>query len=370
MLGIDTLPRAPIERLAVLRLDGDMYESTMDAFNALYDNNADLLLTGHDHLYERFGPQRPDGAPDAARGIREFVVGTGGVPLYKSARKGEEVEREPRFIQQVGVYAGANDGNERQATAGAGNAVAANASGVTSAAFNVQGEGAQHFSITVPTSFSMTAGTKGARVEEFSQDLAMQNHAAPLYVFKKLAAGRRTRRQGPTPPPAAPNTPPAGASLGNAFYTTRDYDDGAPAMIAMYLTSFGGTWADGSLASDVILHEYAHGVTGRVTAGGHLVKAVVDGEADIALQQMPVVEKLGAALAAKVRGPCQIAGMRAMKRPMALRGTANAICQKCGINPMGMANAANTRQRAVGCACSKIGKRDAGAVHQSCPVTR
>jgi O-methyltransferase len=33
----DTLPRAPIERLAVLRLDGDMYESTMDAFNALYD---------------------------------------------------------------------------------------------------------------------------------------------------------------------------------------------------------------------------------------------------------------------------------------------------------------------------------------------
>ena len=54
---------------------------------------------------------------------------------------------------------------------------------------------------------SMTAGTKGVRVEEFSQDLAMQNHAAPLYVFKKLAAGRRTRRQGPTPPPATPNQP-------------------------------------------------------------------------------------------------------------------------------------------------------------------
>ena len=33
----DTLPRAPIERLAVLRLDGDMYESTMDALTALYD---------------------------------------------------------------------------------------------------------------------------------------------------------------------------------------------------------------------------------------------------------------------------------------------------------------------------------------------
>lgn len=32
----DTLPAAPIERLSVLRLDGDMYESTMDALNALY----------------------------------------------------------------------------------------------------------------------------------------------------------------------------------------------------------------------------------------------------------------------------------------------------------------------------------------------
>jgi O-methyltransferase len=32
----DTLPAAPIEKLAVLRLDGDMYESTMDGFRALY----------------------------------------------------------------------------------------------------------------------------------------------------------------------------------------------------------------------------------------------------------------------------------------------------------------------------------------------
>ncbi len=33
----DTLPTAPIERLAILRLDGDMYESTMDGLTALYD---------------------------------------------------------------------------------------------------------------------------------------------------------------------------------------------------------------------------------------------------------------------------------------------------------------------------------------------
>lgn len=33
----DTLPVAPIEKIALLRLDGDLYSSTMDSLNALYD---------------------------------------------------------------------------------------------------------------------------------------------------------------------------------------------------------------------------------------------------------------------------------------------------------------------------------------------
>lgn len=40
--------------------------------------HAAIVINGHDHDYERFAPQDPDGKPDAARGIREFVVGTGG----------------------------------------------------------------------------------------------------------------------------------------------------------------------------------------------------------------------------------------------------------------------------------------------------
>jgi hypothetical protein len=47
-------------------------------FQALYDAKADLVLNGHDHDYERFAPQDPEGRADPARGIREFVVGTGG----------------------------------------------------------------------------------------------------------------------------------------------------------------------------------------------------------------------------------------------------------------------------------------------------
>lgn len=47
-------------------------------WQALYDFNAELILNGHDHDYERFSPQDPNGNADPKRGIREFVVGTGG----------------------------------------------------------------------------------------------------------------------------------------------------------------------------------------------------------------------------------------------------------------------------------------------------
>jgi hypothetical protein len=44
----------------------------------LYNNGVDVVLNGHDHIYERFAPQTPDGELDTVRGIRQFVVGTGG----------------------------------------------------------------------------------------------------------------------------------------------------------------------------------------------------------------------------------------------------------------------------------------------------
>jgi acid phosphatase type 7 len=47
-------------------------------WQTLYAANADIVLDGHDHIYERFAPQTPTGVVDPARGIREFTVGTGG----------------------------------------------------------------------------------------------------------------------------------------------------------------------------------------------------------------------------------------------------------------------------------------------------
>ena len=54
-------------------------------WQALYDYNADVVLVGHDHNYQRFAPQTPTGAADPARGIREFVVGSGGRGYYTFA---------------------------------------------------------------------------------------------------------------------------------------------------------------------------------------------------------------------------------------------------------------------------------------------
>lgn len=54
----------------------------MDAFwRPLYAAGVDVVVNGHDHDYERFAPQDPDGRMDGDRGIRQFVVGTGGAPL-------------------------------------------------------------------------------------------------------------------------------------------------------------------------------------------------------------------------------------------------------------------------------------------------
>jgi len=57
-------------------------DKEVDPFwQALYAAGADVIVNGHDHDYERFAPQDPNGQEDRDRGIREFVVGTGGTAL-------------------------------------------------------------------------------------------------------------------------------------------------------------------------------------------------------------------------------------------------------------------------------------------------
>ena len=50
-------------------------------WDVLEEFGAEVVLHGHDHMYERFAPQDSSGRP-APNGIREFIVGTGGAHLY------------------------------------------------------------------------------------------------------------------------------------------------------------------------------------------------------------------------------------------------------------------------------------------------
>ena len=70
-------------------------------WRALYDGGADVVLVAHNHDYERFGPQDPDGRADATQGIRQFVVGTGGRNLARF--RTEAPNSEARNAETFGV---------------------------------------------------------------------------------------------------------------------------------------------------------------------------------------------------------------------------------------------------------------------------
>jgi 3',5'-cyclic AMP phosphodiesterase CpdA len=80
-----------------------------DAWKLLYDAGAELVLSGHDHDYERFAPQDADGRLDPARGIRQFVVGTGGAyptPFLLTVPHSEVRDSNRTGVLRLRLYAG------------------------------------------------------------------------------------------------------------------------------------------------------------------------------------------------------------------------------------------------------------------------
>jgi hypothetical protein len=61
--------------------------SVVPLWRALYGAGVDVVLSGHDHVYERFLRMSPDGTLDPEHGIRSFVVGTGGARHYRFYRR-------------------------------------------------------------------------------------------------------------------------------------------------------------------------------------------------------------------------------------------------------------------------------------------
>jgi len=83
-----------------------------DAWALLYQAGAELVLSGHDHDYERFAPQDAHGQLDRARGVRQFVVGTGGAYATPFLRIRDNSElREASFdgVLQLTLHAAGYD---------------------------------------------------------------------------------------------------------------------------------------------------------------------------------------------------------------------------------------------------------------------
>jgi alkaline phosphatase len=57
----------------------------------IHQHGAEIILSGHDHLYERMGKQNADGRADP-HGVRQFIVGTGGARSYPVARRDHNSE--------------------------------------------------------------------------------------------------------------------------------------------------------------------------------------------------------------------------------------------------------------------------------------
>ena len=52
----------------------------------LYENGVDVIVSAHEHFYERYAPMSPDGQRNDTRGIRQFIAGAGGAGLYTVMR--------------------------------------------------------------------------------------------------------------------------------------------------------------------------------------------------------------------------------------------------------------------------------------------
>jgi hypothetical protein len=74
-------------------------DSVSGLWNALHEAGADVVLVGHDHHYERFAPLDAEGDLDRKRGLREFVVGTGGKSHFDigSPERGSRVRDSTTF---------------------------------------------------------------------------------------------------------------------------------------------------------------------------------------------------------------------------------------------------------------------------------
>jgi hypothetical protein len=70
-----------------------------DMWQLLMDNGVEIVVSGHDHFYERFAPQDADYKANT-KGIRQLIAGSGGASLYRPATRAANTET---IIEAFGV---------------------------------------------------------------------------------------------------------------------------------------------------------------------------------------------------------------------------------------------------------------------------
>ena len=71
-----------------------------DIWQLLVEHNAELVISGHDHFYERFGPMDEAYAANKDKGVRQFIAGSGGAPLYRAVSRFPNSEK---LVEAFGV---------------------------------------------------------------------------------------------------------------------------------------------------------------------------------------------------------------------------------------------------------------------------
>ena len=106
------------------RFSSGLYGDTVSVapfWKALYRAGTEVVLNGHTHNYERFAPQRPNGTRDGERGIREFVVGTGGVNLkpFEAVKPNSQARNADTFgVLRLTLHPGSYDWKFKPAAGG------------------------------------------------------------------------------------------------------------------------------------------------------------------------------------------------------------------------------------------------------------
>lgn len=94
---------------AFLSSSSDATPAMAAVWKVLYSAGVEVAVTGHHHAYERFAPVDGNAALDKKRGIREFVVGTGGAMLDNfghTARFSERRYNDNYGVLQLQLYPG------------------------------------------------------------------------------------------------------------------------------------------------------------------------------------------------------------------------------------------------------------------------